>query len=64
MPIPNTQTLLLPVLKVLEDGAEHEVEEIRQCITDQFEVTANELAQKQKSGVSVFVNYVAWHCRI
>jgi restriction endonuclease Mrr len=51
---------LLPLLRVLEDGAEHNVEEIRQRITNQFDVTASELAQKNKSGSSVLVNRVAW----
>lgn len=36
MPIPDPQTLLLPVLKVLADGAEHQVEEIRDRMKIQF----------------------------
>jgi len=60
MPIPDSQTLLLPVLKVLADGAEHEVEEIRERLRDQFGVTPDELAQKNKNNTSVFVNRVAW----
>ena len=60
MPIPDPQTLLLPVLKVLADGAEHHVEEIRECVKNQFGVTPSELAQKNKRGASVFVNRVAW----
>jgi restriction system protein len=59
MPIPDPQTLLLPVLKVLADGAEHEVEEIRERMKNQFDVTPGELAQKNKKGF-VFVNRVAW----
>jgi len=59
MPIPDPQTLLLPVLKVLADGAEHEVEEIRERMTNQFGVTPSEIAQKNKRGF-VFVNRVAW----
>jgi len=59
MPIPDPQTLLLPVLKVLADGAEHKVEEIREHMKNQFNITPSELAQKNKKG-SVFVNRVAW----
>jgi restriction system protein len=59
MPIPDYQKLLLPVLKVLADGAEHEVEEIREHMKNQFGVTTSELAQKNKIGF-VFVNRVAW----
>lgn len=59
MSIPDPQTLLLPVLKVLADGAEHKVEEIRERMKNQFDVTPSELAQKNKRGF-VFVNRVAW----
>ncbi len=60
MPIPSPQTLLLPVLKVLADGAEHAVEEIRERMKNQFGITPSEFAQKNKAGNSVFVNRVAW----
>jgi restriction system protein len=60
MPIPNANALLLPVLKVLTDGAEHQVAEIRERVKNQFSLTPSELAQKNKSSTSVFVNRVAW----
>jgi restriction system protein len=60
MPIPDVQTLLLPVLDVLADGAEHQVEEIRERVKNQFGVTSSEFTQKNKKGASVFVNRVAW----
>ena len=59
MPIPDPQTLLLPVLKVLADGTHHQVEEIRERMKNQFGVTPNELIKKNKRGF-VFVNRVAW----
>jgi restriction system protein len=59
MSIPDPQTLLLPVLKVLADGTEHRVEEIREHMKNQFGVTPSELAKKNKKGF-VFVNRVAW----
>ena len=59
MPIPDPQTLLLPVLKVLSDGTNHQVEEIRERMKNQFRVTPSEIAQKNKRGF-VFVNRVAW----
>jgi restriction system protein len=59
MSIPDPQTLLLPVLKILADGAEHEVEEIRERLKNQFSVAPSELVQKNKRGF-VFVNRVAW----
>lgn len=60
MSIPSSQALLLPVLKILIDGAEHDVEEIRERIKSQFGVTPSEIAQKNKAGTSVFVNRIAW----
>lgn len=60
LPIPNTNALLLPVLKVLEDGSEHSVEEIRDHMASQFAVSASDLALKNRAGSSVFVNRVAW----
>lgn len=60
MPIPDANALLLPVLKVLADGTEHRVEEIRERMESQFSVTPSELAQRNKTGTSVFVNRVAW----
>jgi restriction endonuclease Mrr len=60
MPIPDANELLLPVLKALTDGAEHQVEEIRGHMKSQFDVSPAELARTNKSGTSVFVNHVAW----
>jgi restriction system protein len=60
VPIPDTQTLLLPVLKLLSDDRSHEVEEIREHLKNQFSVTSSELNQKHKNGTTVFVNRVAW----
>lgn len=60
MPIPDSQTLLLPVLRVLEDGVEHTSEEIRERLKAQFEIAPHELLQKHKNGTPVFHNRVAW----
>ena len=59
MSIPDLQTLLLPVLKVLADGKEHRVEEIREQMKNQFGVSPSELLQRNRGGL-VFVNRVAW----
>ena len=60
MPIPGLQKLLRPVLKVLADGNEHRVEQIRERMKSQFGVTSREFAQKNKAGAQMFVNRVAW----
>ena len=59
MPIPSAQTLLLPVLRLLGDGAEHVSREIRERMRLQFQVTSEELRQKNKKGAPIFHNRVA-----
>jgi len=60
MPIPDCQTLLLPVLRVVADGVEHSSEEIRERMRVQFGIAPNELLQKLKNGTPVFNNRAAW----
>jgi len=60
MPIPNCQTLLLPVLRLLADDVEHSSEEIREHIRLQFDINPQDLRQKLKNGTPVFHNRVAW----
>jgi restriction system protein len=60
MSIPDPQTLLLPVLQAMTDGAEHEAKEIRERMKVKFEITSDELLLKHKNGIPVFVNRVAW----
>ncbi len=44
----------------MADGIDHPVAELRNRIALNFKLTQAELAEKQKSGTTVFVNYVAW----
>lgn len=60
MPIPDFQTLLLPVLRVLGDSLEHSSEQIRDRVSVQFDIAPHELQQKHKNGTPVFHNRVAW----
>lgn len=60
MPLPDSQTLLLPVLRMIADGTEHTVEEMREHIVNEFEITDDEQAQKQRNGIPVYHNRVAW----
>ena len=59
MPIPDSKTLLLPVLRVLGDGAEHKSVEIRERVKVQFDIAPRELLQKTRKGIRVFHNRVA-----
>jgi restriction system protein len=58
MPMPDCQTLLLPVLRVMADGHEHSCEGIRERMKAQFGVAPHELLQKLKNGTPVFHNRV------
>lgn len=60
MPIPDPQTLLLPVLQEMADGAEHQAKEIQARMKVKFQITSDDLLLKHRNGVSVFVNRVAW----
>jgi restriction system protein len=60
MPIPDIQTLLLPVLRSVADGREHSSQEIRECVKVQFDISPKELLQKHENGTPVFSNRVAW----
>jgi restriction system protein len=58
MPIPDYQTLLLPILRLLADDAEHSSEKIREVLAAQFNVAPHELIQKNQKGKTVFGNNV------
>src|SRR5581483_12401952 len=60
MPIPDFQTLMLPVLKAFGDGCEKEPEQIRGPIAAEFQVLPEELAIRLPSGQTTFNNRVAW----
>ena len=60
-PIPNIQSLLLPVLRIVAGDSGHSVEEIRNRLKDEFELTDKQIEQTHpKSGINIFVNRVAW----
>ncbi len=60
MPIPDFQTLMLPVLHLAGDGAEHPISEIRQRIARDLELTPDELAEKLKNGTGLLANRLTW----
>jgi hypothetical protein len=57
--LPDSKTLLLPVLRAFADGAEHTSEEIQERMKVQFEIAPHELLPKQNDRISVFHNNVA-----
>jgi restriction system protein len=61
MPIPDYQTLMLPLLKFAADGKEHHVREAVAALALQFSLTEEELKERLPSGVdAVFRNRVGW----
>lgn len=61
MAIPDFQTIMLPVLRLTEDGQEHTLAETRDQLAPEFGLTDDELAQLLPSGrQATFSNRVAW----
>lgn len=61
MAIPDYQTLMLPVLKVVGDGQEHRIGEVINELADEFGLTEEERQQILPSGMQLtFANRVGW----
>lgn len=61
MPIPDFQTVMLPLLRLTGDGHEHSMKEARQVLGDEFDLDGDDLAELLPSGrQTVFANRVAW----
>jgi restriction system protein len=61
MPIPDYQSLMLPVLRLVGDRQEHPVAQLRNQIAAQLNLTEAELSQRLASdSQTVFASRVAW----
>ncbi len=61
MPIPDYQTIHLPLLRALADGRDHRIGDLYQSLADEFGLTAEERSAKLPSGQQpVFHNRVGW----
>jgi restriction system protein len=61
VPVPDFQTLMLPVLSALRSGQEKASSEIRDLVADEFRLSAEELAAMLPSGrQGVYANRIAW----
>jgi restriction system protein len=59
--IPDFQTIMLPLLKLLGNGNEHSNSKVTQALADHFQLTQEEQEQLLPSGSQkVFTNRVAW----
>lgn len=52
--IPNGESLMLPVLRLLADGRNHSSEEIRERLGVEFKIAPNESTQKLNNGKTTF----------
>src|SRR5436190_20777220 len=61
MPIPDYETLMLPVLKAVSDGQEYRIRNIIDKLADEFRLTDAERQQLLPSGKqATFANRVHW----
>jgi len=61
MAIPDFQTLMLPLLKLLADKQEHAMREVTTLLSDQFQLTEDERnLLSEVSGQGVMYNRTAW----
>lgn len=61
MPIPDFQTIMLPLLTFARDGAEHTLRETIDALADEFQLTVDERNTLLPSGQqAVFDNRVGW----
>ncbi|MDP2847796.1 MAG: winged helix-turn-helix domain-containing protein [Humidesulfovibrio sp.] len=61
MAIPDYQTIMLPLLKLLEDGKEWTLSALTEAIANQFKVTEEERQQLLASrSQSIISNRVSW----
>ena len=60
MPVPDYQSLMLPVLKALADGAETPISEVRKRVAGAERLTPDDLREMLASGQLMFANRVSW----
>lgn len=61
MPIPDYQTLMLPLLEFAADGEEHHIREATQALAGRFHVSEEERKELLPSGIQyIFDNRVGW----
>ena len=61
MAIPDFQTIMLPLMRHLQDGREHSTGETLDALADHFKLTEEERRALLPSGIqAVFTNRVAW----
>lgn len=61
MPVPTYEAFMLPLLRQIADGAEHQVRDVRERLATEFKLTPADRAERLPSGKqSYFDNRVGW----
>lgn len=61
MPIPDFQTIMLPLLRVMSDGQERSIQALTECLAKEFSLNEEELRALLPSGKQpIFYNRVGW----
>lgn len=60
MAVPGFQEVMLPLLKLLSDGKEHNFREVIETLSTKFNLTEDERKELLQSGQQVFNNRVGW----
>jgi restriction system protein len=61
MPVPDFQTIMLPLLQQFGDGREHSIHEVLENLTQVFSLSGQELNELLPSGKqTAFYNRVGW----
>lgn len=60
MPVPDYQTLMLPLLKAAADNKEHRLGDVLELLAQDFHLTQEERQQLLPSGMPTFANRVGW----
>lgn len=60
MPIPDFQTLMLPLIQLASDGKVHQFRNAVEAISERFKLTEAERTELMPSGPPIFYNRLAW----
>jgi restriction system protein len=59
--VPDFQTLMRPLLALTEDGAQHQIADLREAVADEFDLSTEERAERIPNGrVTTLQNRIGW----
>jgi len=60
MPIPDYQSIMLPLLEHVSDGQEHSIQETVEALRERFGLSDAEMQKTIRSGMPVFISRTHW----